>query len=74
MNCKWCGKAIEQAEWSDTGWTHKTTGLVCYRHAEPEQVVLVTSEALMFAERAGIPWPDERPYEKTLSDGDGDLG
>lgn len=36
--------------------------------------VLVTSEALMFAERAGIPWPDERPYEEALSDGDGDLG
>ena len=35
--------------------------------------VLVTSEALMFAERS-IPWPEELPHEQTLSDGDGDLG
>lgn len=35
--------------------------------------VLIPSEALMFAERS-IPEPVERPYEQTLSDGDGDLG
>lgn len=31
---------------------------------------LVTSEALMFAEKAGIPWPEERPYEQTLDESD----
>lgn len=34
---------------------------------------LYTSEDLMFYERSH-PWPEERPYEQTLSDGDGDLG
>jgi hypothetical protein len=66
MNCKYCDKPIKQADWSETGWTHDRTGLVCYRNAEPAQAVLVASEALMFAEQS-IPWPDERPYEKTLA-------
>lgn len=34
---------------------------------EHPEVTLVTSEALMFAENAGIPWPEERPYEQVLS-------
>lgn len=44
----------------------------CETH-RPRPTVLVTSEALMFAEQS-IPWPDERPYEKTLGDDGGGLG
>jgi len=44
MNCKHCGKVLEQADWSETGWTHKATGLVRYRNAEPEDAVSLQSE------------------------------
>lgn len=102
MNCKNCGRPVVPVNWTNgPGWAHKragephTTGIclqsIGTRHtfAEPETPVLVTSEALMFAERSipepverppaqydGDPdgWTELRPFERTLSDGDGDLG
>lgn len=53
---KWLGhRDLCSIQWSD------------YCDCEDAPPVLVTSEALMFAEQS-IPWPDERPYEKTLGE------
>lgn len=53
---EWLGhRDLCSIQWSD------------YCDCETPQPVLVTSDALMFAERAGIPWPDEREHEKTLA-------
>lgn len=71
INCgsrRVCGCANDLNVWT---YTH-AVGCPLHLSAMPEcrpavVQVLVTSEALMFAERS-IPWPDERPYEKTLSE------
>lgn len=70
MNCRHCGKAIRAVNWATgPGWMHEDGGSLCrHLHAQPEPPTLVTSEALMFAEKAGIPWPEERPYEQTLDE------
>lgn len=43
----------------------RACGFCWEEHPRP---TLVTSDALMFAEKAGIPWPEERPYEQVLGE------
>lgn len=68
MKCANCGlsiiKVLNRGDWE---WVHYWADHTCGKPEPTEpKAILVTSEALMFAEQS-VPWPDERPYEKTLA-------